>query len=140
MLIPKNIRRRVGTYLRGALPGRVYRVLPFGRTGDPTTRLAPPPIGMGARHTHARRAPSAPHPLLCGTTRAPDSGSQNVQRESEKRLSSHLHSASYRGTTRKKSSDSSLGRRPTSKSDEIFEGIILVIELQWCENIDIAVK
>ena len=38
------------------------------------------------------------------------------------------------------SSDSSLGRRPTSKSDEFFKCTILVIELQWCENIDFYQK
>ena len=32
-------------------------------------------------------------------------------------------------------SDLSLGRRPTSKTDEFFKGTILVIELQWCENV-----
>ena len=38
------------------------------------------------------------------------------------------------------SSDLSLGRRPTSKSDEFSLWIIAVIELRWCENIDFAVK
>ena len=47
-----------------------------------------------------------------------DSRSQKVQRESEKPLSSHLHSASYRGTMRKKSSYLSFRRRPNIKSNK----------------------
>ena len=42
--------------------------------------------------------------------------------------------------TNKKSADLSLGRRPTSKSEEFSFVTPRVIELQRCENIDFGVK